>query len=140
MTNYNPDEVVATFAGLLLQGFADGSFIKTTPLAPGFTSKAGADRLVSRSRQNDPRVQVSIILMAGSASNLALSTIHENDLDSQNGVGVGPLSIVDLNGDSLLEATYAWIEKAPDEDYSKEEDEREWVLVAIKEKRVQGGR
>lgn len=139
-TNYNPDQVVVTFASLLLQGFADGSFVKTKPMAPGFTSKAGADRLVSRTRQNDPRVQVSVILMAGSALNTALSAIHEADLDDPNGSGVAPFSIADLNGDSILQATYAWIEQAPEEDYSKDEDEREWVFTLIKEARVIGGR
>lgn len=139
-TNYNPDQVILTFAGLQIQGFADGSFVKVKPLSPGFTSKAGADRLVSRSRQNDPRVQITITLMKGSASNTALSTIHEADLDAPNGSGVAPFSLTDLNGDSSLQATYAWIEQAPEDDYSKEEGECEWVLTAIKELAVNGGR
>lgn len=139
-TNYNPDQVICTF-GSLLQGFAPGTFIKVTPLSPGFTSRAGADSLVSHTRGNDPRVKIEITFMAGSSSNTVLSGIHETDLTAPNGAGVAPFSLTDLNGDSLVECTYARVMQAPDMEFSNENDgDRVWILEGVKSKRVDGGR
>jgi hypothetical protein len=138
--NYDPAQIICVAANKQIQGFADGSFIKVRALSPGFTSKAGADALVSHSRTNDPRVEVTIILMAGSADNDTLSTVHELDLDTPGGAGVFPFSLTDLNGRSVLEMTYCRVMKAPDEDISKEDGVREWVLEGRKDRRITGGR
>lgn len=140
-TNYNPDQVMCTFVDSLLGGWADGTFIKVRMLSPGFTSKAGADGLVSHTRSNDPRVEIELTFMAGSQSNDIMSTAHEADLTAANGAGVGPFTMTDLNGTSLLECTYARIMKSPDEEFAKDNDgDRVWVLEGIKAKRVVGGR
>jgi hypothetical protein len=139
-TNFNPDQVIVTFASALLQGFADGTFIKIRPLSPGFSSKAGADGLVSHSRTNDPRVSIEVTLMAGSSSNDVLSALHETDLESPNGAGVGPFTLTDLNGTSLLDCTYARVMSAPEAEYSKEDTDRVWLIEGVKAKRVDGGR
>lgn len=138
--NYNPDRVMCTFGSSLLQGFADGTFIKVTPLSPGFTSKAGADGLVSHSRSNDPRVKIEVTFMAGSNSNDILSAAHEADLAAPNGAGVGPFTLSDLNGTSVLECTYARVMAAPDTEYSKEDGDKTWVIEGVKSKRIDGGR
>jgi hypothetical protein len=129
--NFAADQVVLTFAGLRIQGYADGSFVSVEPMSPGFSSKAGADGLVSRSRSNDPRVKITITLEQTSSSNDVLSAIHEADLAMPNGAGVAALSLEDLLGRFRLVSASAWVEKAPTAEFGRETGQRAWELVAI---------
>lgn len=135
--NYNPDQVIVSFAGSVLRGLIS---IRRRSLAAGFTSKAGMDKLVSHSRTNDPREEFEVTCMAGSATNDVLSAVHELDLVAPNGAGVGPLSLVDLNGRTIVECTYARVMKAPDDEFTAEDGERPWVLEGVRSARVVGGR
>ena len=138
--NYNPDRVVTTF-GDVLRGFAPGTFIKVSPLAAKFTSRSGADRLVSHTRTNDDRVKIEITLMAGSSSNTYLSGIHEADQSAANGAGVLPFSLADLNGSTIVECAYCRIMESPEQEFSNENDgDRVWVLEGVKAAQVVGGR
>ena len=139
-TNYNPDRVVATFAGNILRGFADATFIKVRPLSAGFTSKAGADGDVSHSRTNDPRVEITVSFMMGSSSNDVLSAIHEADLIAPGGAGVSDFLMTDLNGTTVLECANCRIMKAPDMEFGKEDGQYDWVLEGVKTQRTVGGR
>lgn len=139
--NYAADQVVLTFATQRIQGYADGSFVRVRPMSPGFSSKAGADGLVSRSRSNDPRVEITIILEQTSASNDVLSAIHEADLTLPNGAGVAALSLEDLLGRFRIVSESAWVAKAPDAEFGRETGQREWTLeaVVVPGSRVNGG-
>lgn len=140
-TQYDPKRVIVTIAGILLQGFADGTFLRIRQMTPAYSSKAGADGLVARIRGHDQRAEVSFTLMGGSSSNDPLSALHNADLESVNGSGVGPLLIQDLNGRTLVEGTYTWITKAPDREFSKDDDAPcEWACETARAIRVDGGR
>lgn len=129
--NYSADRVVITFAGLRIQGYGDGTFVRIRPMSPGFGSKVGSDSLVSRYRNNDPRHEVEITLEQTSSSNDVLAAIHAADLAAPNGAGVSVMSIEDLEGRFAATAETAWIAKMPDAEFGRETGQRTWLFEAI---------
>jgi len=131
--------VQVAFAGVPAQGFADGDFLTISHETDAFTSVVGTDGEVSRSKTNDRRATVEIILMSTSPTNDLFSAIHVADLNSPGGAGVGAILVTDLNGTSLYTAGNAWIMKAPDVTYGREANERTWTLQVDKLIEFTGG-
>lgn len=123
---YDPKQVVVTFLGVPLQGFADGTFITITPSAERFTKAVGADGEVARGKSNDNTSEVTLTLIQTSESNTYLSSVQLADRTTN--AGAGPLSIADLQGQSLFFTESAWIRQEPDVEYAKEVGERAWVF------------
>lgn len=125
---YDSNQVQVAFAGIPVQGYADGDFLTVTWETDSFSDVAGTDGDVSRSKTNDQRATVEIILMNTSPTNDLLSAVWQADLNTPGGAGVGSLLVTDLNGTTLLTAGNAWISKAPDITYGREANERTWTL------------
>lgn len=131
---YNPDKVIAVIVGVpvsSLKGYADGSFIEYTQVSDDFADEAGTDGDVTRSILLDRRITIKVKLMQSSAANAALSAVLAADRASPNGVAVGPTSITDLSGSSLLLCPKSWIVRAPDADYDKTAKVREWTIRGV---------
>lgn len=129
--NWSADRLIFVFAGHRAQGLADGSFLRIRAKSDGFTSRNGSDSLVTHSRSNDHRREVSLILEASSLSNAVFSAVHEIDKAAPNGSGVAPMLIQDLNGTTKFTAEIARIMKAPDMDLARESGTLEWLFEAI---------
>ena len=129
---YDSNQVQVAFAGVPVQGYADGDFLTITPETDAFTSVAGTDGDVSRSKTNDRRHTVEIILMSTSPTNDLFSAIYLADLNTAGGAGVGAFLVTDLNGTSLFTGGNAWIMKLPDVTYGREANERTWTLQVDK--------
>lgn len=125
---YDSNQVQVAFAGVPVQGYADGDFLSISYETDAFSDVVGTDGDVSRSKTNDRRATVEITLMSTSPTNDLLSAIHLADLNTAGGAGVGALLITDLNGTSLFTCGNAWIAKAPDVTYGREANERTWML------------
>lgn len=125
---YDSNQVQVAFAGVPVQGYADGDFLTITYETDAFTSVVGTDGEVSRSKSNDRRATVEVILMSTSPTNDLFSAIHLADLNTPGGAGVGALLVTDLNGTSLFTSGNAWVVKAPDVTYGREANERTWTL------------
>lgn len=125
---YDSSQVQVAFAGIPVQGYADGDFLAISWETDAFTDVVGTDGDVSRSKTNDRRATVEITLMSTSPTNDLFSALHIADLNAPGGAGVGALLITDLNGTSLYTAGNAWISKAPDVTYGREANERVWTL------------
>lgn len=136
---YDPDQVLVYFAGILVQGFADGEFIAVEQMSDGFTSVVGSDGEVARSKSNDRRVKVTIKLLQTSSANALLSAAHIADLAAPNGVGASVLTIEDLHGGSIVQGAQAWIVKFPDAPYDRTAKSREWIIEVADGVRVEGG-
>jgi len=125
---YDANEIMINFAGQPLDGgFADGEFVRIEG-EDFFTDVAGTDGEVSRSKSNDKRATITVLLMQTSDGNDVLNAIHEADRIAPNGAGVAPLVVKDLQGNSLHLAPEAWITKKPDVSYDREATPREWVF------------
>lgn len=125
---YDSNQVQIAFSGVPVQGYADGDFLTITKESDAFSSVVGTDGEVSRSKTNDRRATVEIILMSTSPTNDILSAIHVADINAPGGAGVGSFLVTDLGGTSLYAAGNAWIKRSPDVTYGREPNERTWTL------------
>lgn len=107
------DLVLAFDLIVIDSGFAPGTVCKITT-NDKFVTQLGARGDTCRTRTNDFRGTVEITLMSAAPINAALSAIHELDIETGNGAGVGPLLVKDAGGTSLFEASSSWIMKLPD--------------------------
>ena len=127
MKTYNPKKVVVTLDGVPVEGFVPGTFINIEPNdSDGFKKQVGADGEVGRAQSNDNTHKVTITLMQTSASNAHFSSVRKTD--KLTGTSVHPLSITDLNGESLHYWPEAWILGDPTWSYGNELTERQWTL------------
>lgn len=137
---YDANEVTVNFAGLDIDsGFADGEFCRVEQESDDFVDKAGTDGEVTRSKTNDRRTTVTILLMQSSDGNAKLSTLNNIDRLAGNGAGVAPILIRDRQGTSLFAAAEAWISKPPNISYDREPTSREWTLRVANPERFDGG-
>lgn len=125
---YDSNQVQVSFAGIPVQGYADGDFLTITKESDAFSSVVGTDGEVSRSKTNDRRATVEIILMSTSPTNDILSAVHVADINAPGGAGVGGFLVTDLNGSSLYASGNAWVKRSPDVTYGREANERTWTL------------
>ena len=124
--SYNAAEVSIIFAGIPLEGFADGTFVTAARNNDSFALTVGSDGEGARSKSNDKSGIVTLTLMQSSLSNDLLSA--QALLDELSGDGIAPLLIKDLSGTTLVAAETAWIRKPSDVEFSKEITTREWII------------
>jgi len=125
--NYDPAKVVAIFRGIPILGFAEGTFIAGEREVDAFSKVAGARGEITRVRSRNRSGTVTITLMAESPSNDSLSAVAV--LDEASGLGFGPLMVKDLNGNTVLSAPIAWIQKVPNVEHATDASTREWVIA-----------
>lgn len=126
---YDADQVSLTVGGFSIDsGFADGEFIRIEQEADDFTDVVGTDGEVTRSKTNDRRATITVLLMQTASGNQALSALSNLDRLSPNGAGISPLLIQDGNGDALFEAASCWVQKPPDVAFDRTGVTREWTL------------
>jgi hypothetical protein len=141
---YDPDQSVVYFAGIRLQGFADGEYITAEMKSDGFTSVVGTDGEVARSKSNDKRCLVTVKLLHTSSSNAQLSGVLNTDLNAPNGAGVGAFMLADNStptsaGTPLVVGAEAWIVKAPDLSRDRTTKSLEWQIEIAECTRFEGG-
>jgi hypothetical protein len=125
-TTYDPALVVASFAGIPISGFADGTFVAVERNNDSYTLMVGAGGEAARSRSRNSSGKVTFTLMATSPVNDLLSAVwHADEL---LGTGVGAVIVKDMQGTTLCVANNAWIMKPPKVEYGKEISTREWVI------------
>lgn len=122
------NEVQVSFAGVPIDGWADGDVLTITREADAFGDTVGVSGSVARWKSNDNRATVTISLLSTSPVNAALSAIFTADLYAPGGAGVAAFMVVDLNGTSLYTAGHCWIQRPPDPTWSNEPRERVWTL------------
>lgn len=128
MRNFDPNNVVITFASLPIQGFADGSFIVIEPVSDAFNWVVGADGETARSKSMDKRRIARVTLLQTSDSNDVLSEIHRLDVEAANGAGIAAFTVTDLSGRTQCIEPQAFILRAPNVELGKEIGPREWVF------------
>lgn len=128
MKTYDPKNFPLVFAGILVEGFADGSFITVEETTPAFSSVVGAYGDVTRARSHDRRFQVRIVLQQTSETNGDLSRRYRLDKEGPNGIGVGSLSLVDLFGNTLIASPEAYIVGQPSATWDVAPTNREWTI------------
>lgn len=128
---YDPSMVrvaLSPISGILtLAGYGDGTFIKINRSGAAFEKKKGADGTVDRINKCAYDFEVEITLKRTSPINALLSGLLAADQFSNE--GVFPMSIKDDSGNSLFEASQAWIEKDPDLEYADSLGNITWKIA-----------
>lgn len=139
MRNYYPDEVALVFAGIPLEGFGEDTFVEVEYDTEGFTDVTGRDGDVSRSRSNDRRATVTVTIMQTSPTNAALQALHNTDMDTPGGAGVGAFAMRDRQGTLVVRADEAWIQTTAPVTLAREVQAREWVIRLARAETTGGG-
>jgi hypothetical protein len=134
---FDPKQVSVIVGGHIVQGFADGTFVKVARNNDMFALKVGADGEGARAKSNDKSGTLEITLLQSSASNDVLSGFATSD-EISNG-GQVPLLVKDGNGTTLVEALTGWVKKKPDVEFGKEISDRVWVFESDKLDMLIGG-
>jgi hypothetical protein len=121
---YDPGQHFASFAGVSLSGFAEGTYLTVERLSEAFTSQAGAGGEVCRVRNRDKRGNFKLILLATSLINDVLSAIA--DKDEESGQGIGIFHVADGNGTTVVNAPASWIKKKPSAEFADKSPNRTW--------------
>lgn len=129
MNTYDPNKYDIVFAGINLnEGVADGTVLTIAPVGPGFTSKAGVDGRVTRTRKHDRRYTAKISLMQTSAVNDRLSALYQADRNAENGRGVGAFFVQDRAGTTRFTGAKAYLAQDPEIVIDPEATAREWLI------------
>ena len=137
---YDADQVSVTVAGILIDsGFADGEFLRIEQETDDYSDVVGTDGEVTRSRSNDRRATVTLLLMQSSDANDKLSALSALDNSSPNGAGVGAFLVRDRSGRSMYSAEHCWISKPPNVGFDREAGSREWTLRLADLRRTDAG-
>ena len=123
---YDPLQVSVIVGAHIVTGFADGTFVSVERNNQTFELVSGASGETARSKSNDRSGTITITLLQTSESNSVLQGFATADELSNS--GKFPVIVKDNNGESLYEATEAWIQQPATAEFSKEISEREWVL------------
>ena len=123
---YDPKQILASFAGVPIVGFAEGTFLVVSRGADAFTVHVGSDGEGARTKSNDKRGTIKFTLMQSSPSNDHFSAMAV--ADEKANAGVAPFFAADRSGRSLHGATNAWVKKVPDGEYANTLGNRDWVL------------
>lgn len=124
---YAPNQVKIVMGALPISGLAEDTFVSVTEIGEGIASVVGVDGEVARSMSRDSRLRITLTLMQTSASNAALTALHQADR-ATDGNGAVPISVTDLRGTSLHASDAAWIVKMPDAGYGAKVGSREWTI------------
>jgi hypothetical protein len=137
---YDANEVTIIIAGIPIDsGFADGEFLRIEQDSDDFTDVVGTDGEVTRSKTNDRRATVTLILMQSATGNAVLSALNLLDKKVGSGAGVGPFLVRDKQGTSLYSASKCWIAKPPTASFGREAGPREWKVRVADIERLDGG-
>lgn len=128
MKTFDPKQVVITFGGHLLDGFAEGTFVKVERAKPLYETTVGAYGDAVRTKSNDRSGSVMVTLMQTSSSNDALSQMLRLDEDTPGGAPARALQVQDLSGNTLVHAENAWLKGWPTQEWGDSVGSREWTI------------
>lgn len=123
---YAADEVRIVVGGAPISGLADGTFVSISRDEQAFNKVTGADGVTSRAKTANRAGTITLTLQQTSPGNDVLSALMLADEAGNN--GVTSVLVKDSGGRTLHFAASAWVQQMPDVDFSKDIEEREWVL------------
>ncbi len=135
--NLNPNEFSIIYGAHVIKGYADGTFINIVYNANTFEMMKGADGEAARVLTNDNSVTVTVTLLQTSSSNTVLSGF--SNIDKKTGLGALPFLVKDNSGFTKGGGSVAWIQKDPDQSFSKSVETRDWTFVIPHYEGIVGG-
>lgn len=129
LRTYDPKQVIFTWSGLVLTGFAAGTVITAARTTDLWEMIAGSDGEVTRIKSNDRSGTVAVTLQQGSASNeLLMAKVLEDEIAN---TAIGALLVKDFTSPTaFLAGPQAFIKRMPDwARASADESNVEWMFA-----------
>ena len=126
--NYDPAGMVIVFNQIPISGFADGTYVSVEQNEDSYSLVVGADGEGCRSKTNNRSARITLTLLQSSAVNDLLSALHNVDINSPLGDGIGPFLMKDLTGTTVLAAEKAWLVRHATSTYARDPESREWII------------
>ena len=123
---YDPAQVILIVGGSPMSGYVDGTFIEVSFDEQQWNKVTGADGMTQRSKTNNFAGSITLTLLNSAASNDVLSALWNTDRNNNN--GAVPVLVKDLSGRTLWQAEHGWIQQMPNQGFSKNAENREWVI------------
>lgn len=124
---YDPANVIVTVNGVIMSGYAEGTFISIDRDADMWSKQIGASGEGARTKSNDRSGKITLTLMKTSDSNQVLSALAL--IDEQSNGGAVPVVVEEVGTKNVYVCETAWIKKMPTSDFAKgEAGSREWVF------------
>jgi hypothetical protein len=128
--NYDPTQQAVIFNGVIIDGYADDTFIKVTRNEDTWMFKPSNSGGGARSRNPNRSGRFEFTLHSGSPSNAYLSTIARTD--ELAGTGVGECQVSDRNTTGAkCFAAQAWVVKPADYERQKEVGNITWIIEGV---------
>jgi hypothetical protein len=136
---YYPDQVALIACGILVSGYASGTFITVERTEDSFKLQKGADGEGVRTRTNNRSGTITFTLLQSSLTNILLSALMTLDETSAGGDGILPSLLKDNSGTTLAKAEESWLTKPSNIEYADDGTNREWVITCNALDTVVGG-
>lgn len=137
MAIYDPDFILFTWNGIMITGFASGTFLQVSRMTDTNSSEVGANGDVTVVRSRDKRGTITFTLMKESPVNDLLAAVLK--IDEATNLGKGVAEVRNLNGTTLHHATVSWLRKPPDDAFSTEADSIEYTVDCERLEMFSGG-
>jgi len=128
MSTYDPKLIQASFNGVILADFAEGTMIKVTEEDDHFELKQGGAGATEWVNKNMNRYSVEFTLLQTSPVNATLSALLA--ADKLSNAGAGPFLVKDngVSATSLVSLPECRIVKSPGAEYADSTTGRTWTL------------
>ncbi|URY12355.1 hypothetical protein [Shigella phage ESh19] len=126
---YSPKDVVCSWNGIAIEGFAPDSFLRLQRTSPLVTPVVGAGGQVALTRNADKTGTIEIELMQTSLSNQMLSAIQakQDDMELEEDISSN-FVIYDPSGSVLATGINAWLQELPQIELGRYQNSKTWIF------------
>lgn len=126
---YSPKDVVCSWNGIAIEGFAPDSFLRLQRTSPLVTPVVGAGGQVALTRNADKTGTIEIELMQTSLSNQMLSAIQakQDDMELEEDISSN-FVIYDPSGSVLATGINAWLQELPQIELGRDQNSKTWIF------------
>ncbi|ATE85803.1 hypothetical protein KPS64_gp71 [Shigella phage KPS64] len=126
---YSPKDVVCSWNGIAIEGFAPDSFLRLQRNSPLVTQVVGAGGQVALTRNADKTGTIEIELMQTSLSNQMLSAIQakQDDMELEEDISSN-FVIYDPSGSVLATGINAWLQELPQIELGRDQNSKTWIF------------
>lgn len=126
---YSPKDVVCSWNGIAIEGFAPDSFLRLQRTSPLVTPVVGAGGRVALTRNADKTGTIEIELMQTSLSNQMLSAIQakQDNMELEEDISSN-FVIYDPSGSVLATGINAWLQELPQIELGRDQNSKTWIF------------
>ena len=126
---YSPKDVVCSWNGIAIEGFAPDSFLRLQRTSPLITPVVGAGGQVALTRNADKTGTIEIELMQTSLSNQMLSAIQAKQDTMELEADISSNFVIyDPSGSVLATGINAWLQELPQIELGRDQNSKTWIF------------